>query len=121
MRWTCLMIAALTAGCVSSGINVSQADIASFTPGQTTEAQVIARLGEPSNAATAPDGTKTDMYIHVAASANAASYVPVVGLLAGGSTSRTNSATFVFNRAGVLVSTASGQGHSNMNTGLLNQ
>ena len=112
---------AVISGCASSGTKVTTADMASFAPGRSTEGEVVGRLGEPNSTSIGPDGTKTDIYIYAQASANAASYIPVVGLLAGGTTSHTTTATFVFDRQGVLVSTSSGQGHSNTNTGLLNQ
>ena len=114
------MVVAIS-GCATSGTKVTPADMAGFQQGRSTEAQVIGRLGQPNSMSTGPDGTKTDMYIYAQASANAASYIPVVGLLAGGTTSKTTTATFVFDSQGVLRSTSSGQGHSNLNTGLLNQ
>jgi hypothetical protein len=121
MRWATLAVAIGVSGCASSGTKVTAADMASFTPGRSTETDVIGRLGDPNSSSTAPDGTKTDIYIYAHASANAANFIPVVGLLAGGATSQTTTATFVFDNAGVLRSTSSGRGHSNVNTGLLNQ
>lgn len=109
------------AGCASTGTQVTSADMASFVPGQTTESQVIARLGEPNSASVSPDGSRTDIYIYAHASANAASLIPVVGLLAGGATSKSTTATFMFDNRGILRSTSSGHGQSNVNTGLLNQ
>ncbi len=117
---TCVASVGL-AGCVSSGTKVTAADMASFTPGVTTEAQVIARLGEPNSASVAPDGSRTDMYIYTEASANAASFIPVADLLAGGAKTKTTNAMFMFDPRGVLKSTSSGHGQSNVNTGLLNQ
>ena len=121
MRLDVVALTIVLAGCASSGTKVTAEDMASFKPGQATEAQVIGRFGVPNNVSTGPDGIKTDMYIFAQATANAADYIPVVGLLAGGSTSKTTTATFVFDSQGVLKSTSSGQGHSNLNTGLLNQ
>ncbi len=116
-----LATAAALWGCASSGTKVTAADMASFTVGRSTEADVIGRLGEPNSTATAADGTRTDIYVYAQAAANAASFIPVVGLLAGGATSHTTTASFVFDQRGVLSATSSGQGHSNVNTGLLNQ
>ena len=121
MRFETMVLVAVLAGCASSGTKVTAEDMANFKAGQATESQVIARFGVPNNVSTGPDGTKTDMYIFAQATANAADYIPVVGLLAGGSTSKTTTATFVFDTQGLLKSTSSGQGHSNLNTGLLNQ
>jgi len=62
-----------------------------------------------------------DMYMHIAASANAASYIPVVGLFAGGAKSTSDLVTFNFDPQGVLKSVTSNRGQSNVNTGLANQ
>ena len=121
MRWTGMIVGFVLVGCATSGTKVSAADVASFRQGQSTETEVVSRLGEPNGSSSAPDGTKTDMYIYAQASANAASYIPVVGLLAGGATSKSTTAIFMFDNQGVLRSISTGQSHSNVNTGLLNQ
>lgn len=109
------------AGCASSGTKVSPEQMSGFQVGKTTEAQVIAALGVPNSSATASDGSKSDVYIHVKAHANAVNYIPVVGLLAGGAKSESDTVVFAFNRDGVLTETARGSAHADVKTGLLNQ
>ena len=108
-------------GCASSGTKVTQEQADQFVQGQTTKAQVIAALGQPNRVTTGPDGSTTIMYVHAHASANAASFIPVVGLLAGGATSTSESALFKFDGAGVLQSHTTSQGTNDVATGLLNQ
>jgi hypothetical protein len=111
----------IMAGCVSSGTKVTADQQAAFQSGTTTEAQIIAKLGQPNNIATLSDGSKMDSYTHIAASANAINYVPIVGLFAGGAKSTTDSVMFTFDPQGILKSTTSNHGQSNVNTGLANQ
>lgn len=111
----------LAGGCASSGTKVTADQLAGFKAGVTTEAEVIAALGPPNNTSTHADGTKTDMYMHVAMSMHAASFIPVVGLFAGGASHSTDSAILTFDAHGVLKSVSSSTGHNDMNTGLLNQ
>jgi outer membrane protein assembly factor BamE (lipoprotein component of BamABCDE complex) len=109
------------AGCASSGTKVSPDQAAQFKPGVTTESEVITKLGPPNSTSTYPDGSRTDMYLHIGMSIHAASFIPVAGLFAGGSSHSTDSVTFTFDPQGVLKSTASNSTHQDVNTGLLNQ
>lgn len=107
--------------CVSSGTKVTAQQVAAFTPGKTTEAQVIASLGEPNYATVGPDGSKTDMYMHNSMHATAVSFVPIVGSLAGGIKSNNSMVTLNFDANGVLKNVSSSTGANDMHTGLLNQ
>ena len=89
--------------------------------GKTSEAQVLAALGAPNQTSTLSDGTRMDIYMHISAHATAASYIPVVGLFAGGAKGTNDTATFTFTPDGVLKSTASSSGTTNVNTGFANQ
>ena len=111
----------LLAGCASSGTMVTEQQAGQFQDGVTTRDQVIAKLGEPNQATLASDGTRTDIYVHVSARADGASFIPVVGLLAGGANSKSNTATFTYTKDGVLKSAATSVGQAHVNTGLLNQ
>lgn len=116
-----LVLAVMVAGCVSSGTKVTQQQAAAFEVGKTTEAQVLAALGAPNQTSTLSDGTRKDIYMHVSAHANAASYIPIVGLFAGGAKGTNDTATSTFTPDGVLMSTSSSSGQTSVNTGLANQ
>jgi hypothetical protein len=94
--------ASLDFKCVSTETKITQLQVQA---GVTTEAQVIAALGPPMSTSTEPDGTKTDVYVHVAAAATGASNEQVGG--AGGAPSTTDTVTFTFDAHGVLTSTTS--------------
>jgi len=116
-----LATVAALAGCMSSGTKVTATEASQFKVGTTTEQQVIAALGQPEQSETQTDGTKVETYTHTAAHATAASYVPIVGLFAGGAKGATQSVTFTFNPHGVLKSESSSHGHEDVHTGLFNQ
>jgi hypothetical protein len=100
---------------------VTAEQASAFQVGVTTEADVIAKLGDPNSVATSPDGSKTDTYMHVASSANAVNYIPVVGMFVGGAKSSTESVTFTYDPHLILKSTSSNRTQMNVNTGLANQ
>jgi uncharacterized protein (DUF697 family) len=70
---------------------------------------------------TISDGTRIDIYMYMSARANTESYVPVIGLFAGGVKATNNTATFTFAPDLVLKSTSSSSGTTTVNTGLLDQ
>ncbi|MES2253660.1 MAG: hypothetical protein V4559_01320 [Pseudomonadota bacterium] len=111
----------LLAGCASGGTMVTEQQAGQFQNGVTTRAQVIAKLGQPNQATLSSDGTRIDIYVHVSASADGATFIPVVGLLAGGANSKTNTAIFTYDKDGMLKTAATSIGQSRVNTGLLNQ
>jgi len=114
-------VACSLAGCASSGTHVTAEQASAFQVGTTTEADVISKLGEPNMVSTNPDGTKIDTYMHVASSANAVNYIPVVGLFAGGAKSSSETVNFTFDSHNILKSTSSNRTNVNVNTGLANQ
>jgi hypothetical protein len=111
----------MLAGCVSSGTKVTAEQVTAFEVGKTSEAQVIAALGKPNGVSVLADGSKVDVYMHVSAHANGASYIPIVGLFAGGAKGDSDTAVFSFGPDGVLKSTSSSTVHADVNTGLANQ
>jgi outer membrane protein assembly factor BamE (lipoprotein component of BamABCDE complex) len=111
-------LAALVAGCASTGTQVSQASLAQFHPGITTEAQVEAALGPPEGTTIGSDGERTITYVYSSARAKGVDFVPIVGLFAGGATGTATSVIFHFDRGGKLLSySASGQ-KTDVHTGL---
>ena len=114
-------LAGILAGCVSSGTKVTQAQVSAFQVGKTTEAEVLAALGPPNSASVLSDGSKIDVYVHMSAHANAASYVPIVGLFAGGAKGDSDTVVLSFGPNGLLRSTSSNTAHADVNTGLANQ
>lgn len=111
----------LLGACASSGTMVTEQQVSQFQKGVTTRAEVISALGNPQASTRQSTGLTIDVYQHIKASANAASFVPVVGLLAGGATASTNTVTFSYEIDGKLKSIDTTTASSAVNTGLLNQ
>lgn len=119
--WIAVGLAGILAGCVSSGTKVTSQQANAFEAGKTSEAQVIAALGRPNSVTVLANGTKIDVYAHIAAHANAASYVPIVGLFAGGAKGDSDTAVFTFGQDGILKSASTSTSHSDVSTGIANQ
>jgi hypothetical protein len=79
-------------------------EISAFTVGKTTVADVIKANGKPNGETTNSDGTESIIYSRTSAHAKAATFVPVVGMFAGGAKGTTEVVTFVFNSDGTLKS-----------------
>ena len=92
---------ALLAGCAASGVQVTQDVATQFTEGVTTEAEIRARLGNPTSTIIA-NGTKTITYTGAQYRTNAASFIPVVGLFAGGGDYSVSVAAYQIGATGVL-------------------
>jgi len=118
-----LAVAALAialSGCMSSGTKVDQAQMQQFQKGVTTEAQIIAKLGEPSSQTVKSDGTRTIVYSHIAARPDAVDFVPIVGAFAGGAKSEMDIAMFNFDASGVLKDYSATSSNAHVSTGIAN-
>jgi hypothetical protein len=109
---------ALLSGCVSTGVKVDENQLTSFQKGQTTYAQVVARLGSPTSATLLPDGRRMIMYTYVQAQARPESFVPIVGAFVGGADSRSNVVSLTFDQNGVLETYSSTASQYGAGTGL---
>ena len=95
--------AGILTACASSGTMLTTEDAASFEPGVTTMADVVDRFGEPQGTTTLPDGRKQLTYVYTETQMKAATFVPIVGLFAGGADSQSSAITFSFDPDGVLL------------------
>ena len=93
------------AGCMSTGVEVRQDQTASFKTGSTTTQDVVSRLGAPTSRTSLPDGSSMLVYSFAAAQARPASFIPIVGMFAGGADSRSSMVMFQFAPDGTLKST----------------
>jgi sulfur carrier protein ThiS len=108
MKFTTLAaIAALLAGCAASGVKVSDDALAALKAGQTTVADAVAALGEPTSRMRAADGSVVLQYVYAEAKVRAASFVPVVGAFAGGTDTRARVVVLRFGPDGRLIDSTS--------------
>jgi outer membrane protein assembly factor BamE (lipoprotein component of BamABCDE complex) len=103
MKRIIALTALVLAGCASSGTQVNQSSLPQFQKGITTEADVETALGKPQTTGVASDGTRSIAYIYTATKVKGATFVPIVGLFAGGATGQTNVVTFHFDGTGKLL------------------
>ena len=80
----CIAAAVAFAGCASSGTKVTADDLKQFQKGVTTEQEVVAKLGNPNATSISDGGVRIDIYSYAHVAANAANFIPIVGLAAGG-------------------------------------
>ena len=107
MRAGFVLLLALVSGCASTGTRVDSSKLQSFERGVTTRLQVEAALGRPTMVQVASDGKTTLTYIHADAKIRPASFIPVVGLFAGGSDVRSDSVSIFLDAQGRYQSSSS--------------
>ncbi|MDH4481432.1 MAG: hypothetical protein QE279_01845 [Rhodoferax sp.] len=96
-----LLAAALLGGCASSGTQVSEAAALQFKEGETTEAQIIAKLGKPTSVSIA-SGMKFISYSGMQYQVKGATFIPIVGAFAGGADYTMSMAMYQIGANGVL-------------------
>ena len=98
-------------GCASIG----NPKVADFNPatqieyGKTTKAEIIAMLGEPNSKTYGPNGEEDWGYTYVQYQVKPATFIPVVGIFAGGSDVSGRNLIFIFDKNGVLQKQGSGE------------
>ena len=110
-----LAVAGSLAGCVSSGntLILDESRVSQVKEGLTKD-QVRNLIGEPEGMST---NNKTEVwsYMHTEAQANAASFIPIVGLFAGGATGRSSSLILVFDADGKVQTINRSHGTNQIN------
>ena len=99
-------------GCVTIGTKTDPNIVSTFKPGVTTIAEAEAKLGPPNQTTRNADGSTLIQYIYITSHANAASYVPVVGLFAGKGISDNVTRNLTFDKSGRFVSSTTSHGHT---------
>jgi hypothetical protein len=111
MRKLLFVAAALgLASCASAGIKVDEAQVKGFEKGRATSLEIIKALGTPTERSFASDGTSKITYTYAESQIRPATFIPIVGLFAGGSDTRHSAVVFEFNKEGILTDYASSEG-----------
>ncbi len=116
MKIITFVLIAFLAGCVSSGVMVSDKQISQFKQGVTKESDIVAALGKPTSVTTY-NGVRMISYTGVQAQARASSFIPIVGAFVGGSDSQVSSVIFKIGADGVLTDIISNQSAMGTGTG----
>jgi len=93
---------ALAVGSMAMAAPITDEQLSSLNVGVTTYDQVIATLGRPVTTETSSDGSRAITYSVVKTHVKGATYVPIVGLFAGGATGHTVVDRFEFGPTGLL-------------------
>jgi outer membrane protein assembly factor BamE (lipoprotein component of BamABCDE complex) len=113
--FACLL---LLANCTStSGRQIDQAELDTFKVGQTTQSDVLAKLGQPTSSVAESDGTTQVTYSYVHTRTRAETFIPIAGAFVGGADSQSQTVVFTFDKNHRLSSTAQGNGQSNFTQG----
>ena len=118
-----IAIALTCAGCMSSGVKVTEDQMGQLKVGETTYADAIRILGQPSTNTFSSDGTRITVYAYTQVTSRPESFIPIVGPLVGGADAKSNSVVLTFDKNSKLVrysgsGTAIGAGH-NLESGVL--
>ena len=95
------MVMFVVSGCATSGTLVSEKQTMEFQEGVTTEQEIREKLGEPTTIVTSGKG-RTLIYTGATYQTKAATFVPIVGLFAGGADTRSTSVTFIIGPDGKM-------------------
>ena len=93
--------------------SITDQQMASLKVGTTTYTDVVAQFGRPMTVETSSDGSKVATYSTTKTHTKAASWIPIVGLFAGGAQSDTVSDELTFDSKGVLTKSTVSETHLN--------
>jgi outer membrane protein assembly factor BamE (lipoprotein component of BamABCDE complex) len=85
-------------GCASAGTKIDQSATAKIQKGVTTKEQVVALLGAPMSDTLMGDGREMMMWSYAQTQVKGATFIPVVGLFAGGSDTKMTMFQVVLNK-----------------------
>ncbi len=100
---------ALLAGCAAGGVKVTDQQLGSLKPGETTEQQVTQLLGRPTMRTRMHDGSVMVLYSYYEAKVRPETFIPIAGAFVGGSDTRTNTVMLRFDQEGKLLTTSSSE------------
>lgn len=109
--------ALVLAGCAASGVKVTEEQLSKLTVGVSTESHAVAHLGAPTSRMRLASGEVMLQYVYAEAQVRPASFVPVVGLFAGGTDVRGNMVVLSFGVDGKLANTSSSASQLGTGTG----
>jgi outer membrane protein assembly factor BamE (lipoprotein component of BamABCDE complex) len=77
--------------------------------GKTTKAEIIALIGEPNHTTSMPNGEEMLMYSYTQSTTRPTTFIPVIGLFAGGADMKGKTLMLKIDKNGILQKTDKGQ------------
>ena len=99
-------------GCVTIGRQLDQNSVESIRKGETTKEEVVKLLWSPDQITRDSNGNTIMMYLYMRMTTKAASFIPVVGMFAGGANTQNQTVIIVVGQNGIVSDITSSQGSS---------
>jgi outer membrane protein assembly factor BamE (lipoprotein component of BamABCDE complex) len=106
-----LFLVTMVAGCFSMGNKqiMDSSRTSQIQEGKTTKSEVMGLLGEPNHTQPMPNGEEMWTYTYHKSTTRPTTFIPVVGLFAGGADMKSKTLSLTFDGDGVLKSIGQGQ------------
>ena len=114
-----LVFLVFIAGCAAAGVRVTEDKLTTLKKGETTIDEVITMFGKPTNSTLDSNGTRIIVYSYAKVSTRAETFIPIVGLFAGGTDIQSNSVAMTFNGKGILINYSSSASELGVGTGMI--
>jgi outer membrane protein assembly factor BamE (lipoprotein component of BamABCDE complex) len=103
-RLSCLLLIFLFIGCATIGNKniLDQDKVSQIKRGETTKTQVREIIGDPSKTTFGENDEETWEYVLSKSQTRAATFIPIVGLFAGGADMQHHTLTIKFNKQGIV-------------------
>lgn len=107
MRFLPYLLTGLLCACVSSGHKIDQAKADRIEKGITTRDGVRKLIGSPDSIVKDSDGMEIWTYMHFSASSKPESFIPIIGMFAGGVNTTSHTVMIQFGPDGTVSKTTS--------------
>lgn len=111
-------LAVLLFGCASIGHMIDQSAADRIKKGETTKGQVIDLIGSPTQVTRLSNGDTTFVYLYVRVASKPESFIPIVGLFAGGSNVQNQIVVVTFGPDDIVKTITSTYGATESNMGV---
>ena len=109
-----LLVAGILCGCASSGRKIDETKVDQIKRGITTKEEVLKLIGSPETITKDADGNVTFLYHYVYAQTKGSTFIPIVGMFAGGVDTKQQGVTVRFDPTGLVTGVETSMGASDI-------
>ena len=113
------LLCSLLINCASVGRKIDQSAVEKIKKGETTKAQVIQLIGSPDQITKIDGNSTTFTYMFTRVTTKPTTFIPYVGLLAGGADTQNQMLMITFGPDDIVNNIVDSHGADEINTGLL--